>query len=335
MSIDPKWLAEKHRGKTIDKPRACACGYNLTGLQAGRNCPECGKVIPFISGAIPGAPKFTSFPEPVLRRVARATTLMSLGLTALSGGYYAVWFLAAFRITGLFDLPRTVGTTMLLAIVLPGALAWALGAFWLCRRRRDQDVPFSAPTPADLLVGRPAWFGPLAWLSSLLWPLAAGLTAGSAIAGGHDDPTGLALAYAAAASAILASWGMSLIALVLRDLAHAADDDYANNRFHAMTLGGPIAGTFMALIPMVPYILGLSLAFTSIAITLFSFLIATAIWHFNSAGWSLSSTCRWALGNAESAQDRDERFRAEAARALRASQGRARGAPKPGKPRAG
>ncbi len=322
MSIDPKWLAEKTLGKTIDRARACACGYNLQGLHAGGKCPECGRLIPFASGAVKG-PKFAEYPRPELARLARGMTLAAWGVTLLSGGWLLVWGISAVRVTGMLPAPRTMVSTVLMAAVVPGALAWWAGLMLIAARASGRDVKLPTPTPADMLAARPAWFGWMLRLGQAFWPVAAGLTLASSLTGGHADPVGFALAVGAWVAATIASLTAPPACLMLYDLGHISADDYATNRFHGLTFGLPVVAATLAFIPMIEWAMGLSLAFFAIAVTLYCVLVSPAVWLLNSASWSLASTCRWAVNNSASAEEREARFRERAERLQRTGGARA------------
>lgn len=310
MTVDPKWLAAQAARHARAGDRLCACGFNVLGLRIGEPCPRCGAAVVPNPRAAARVPRFETFPDAVLDRLARAGACLAWGMTLISGGFLAAWLVGVARVVGP-DVPRAAATAALLGAALPGSVLWLIGALLATRR----ETPDAEPSPANLVGGRGRWFRWSVGLGQGLWAAGSALAVGSGVAGGHETGSGLGLAVGSGVLIAWASVSAGALMVVLRDLAQFARDDYATNRFQNMAVGLPAVVVVLAALPFLPYALGMDYLRLIIGLGVTSLVLIPPVWLMNAGLWSLASSCRWARESAGEARAKDDRLRARAERA--------------------
>ncbi|MGD9689803.1 MAG: hypothetical protein AB7K52_09140 [Phycisphaerales bacterium] len=315
MNVDPRWLRDKVSGGVIDADRTCACGYSLRGLRTGGTCPECGRAIPLGSraSAVTVRP-ITDYPARVLARHAGGATCMALGAWVMTMGYLALWLQRGFNVT-VIDVPPALPLVIHALGVFPATILWWLGVVLLTTR--DPEYTGGAPTPAYLLAGRPGWTRAAIVLPQALWIVSEGLTISGIFIEEASLRSGVGLQLGGYAAAALACIALTPVCFMLRELAYHGSDDYAANRFQGLAFGIPLAGAVLTLLPIVPFMLGVSRMATFISLLVFSVLLTPVVYLMLRALWSVGTTYRWAWRNAESAAEREERFLDRARRTAR------------------
>ncbi len=236
--LSPKYLKYQRASRTrkITRDHYCrCCGYNVRGLNYGRNCPECGEQI-----EVPGDSGGAGGPLLCTSREQRQRWRLGLALATVSLLVAIVTRFALF-----IDLVFVGGLVMpgaYLTIGLVGSAAWITGV-WLI-------------TPPDM-AGPEAWRRKLRgavrwsqwlWLFGYVWWIVA---AGTPTGSGAQT-----LAYVASiACRAVAGVGALGLAVLLAPVAEAAELEDASRRLNAAVWLLPIPSILLALVPLiVPWI---------------------------------------------------------------------------------
>jgi hypothetical protein len=154
-----KYRRPEYRAK-IDRDLPCpGCGYNLRGLNYGRNCPECGLVIE------PGdAPR-----DPLLAAGAAGRSALRVGFAVAFGCLVAAvaarFVLLVVGVVGIS--PRIAATYLATGLVLSGA--WTIAAWLITPRPLDRRQPTMRALRLVIRTTQPLWMvGYVCWLLAVL-----------------------------------------------------------------------------------------------------------------------------------------------------------------------
>lgn len=353
--LDRKYLEQISRktkpgahGIAILTDRYCdKCKYNLKGLSASAVCPECGKPISASEekewkDPFPDDPRrardqsagLMAFDVRDLKRLARGTTLQSLGLTLVSLGLFVYNIALLSGIYFEFELAGPISIVCLGVVCTGGGLMWAFGGLLsLARRRGELNLrKFHRAAGGSLgiiisklqrkklatmhAVAPGDYHSPGARLSiqlaQFLLPLASGLNALAFAINGWDvnafNPYNTPTLDLLTISQI--TWGVALVAMLpmvmfLFDLARAAGDDFALNMI-TYSLWCVIVGAFsMLVILLVVPFLGLTGGPIGFALSLSAYLVYPGGLLLPLGLLSLAKACRWAPSVQEMKAERD------------------------------
>jgi uncharacterized membrane protein len=286
--LSPKFLKYRQAAEhgPIDHDLPCPrCGYNLRGLNYGRNCPECGSPIELTHTA---SDALLSGDE---AQRAQWKTGLGLGVISLSVILAArlLCFVASTALTG----PELARAYLIAAAA--GWTGWALAAWLLTPPALDDTWP---KLRRMRLAGR--------WLALLWLPAYACLIVWLALPGAGR---GHALFLLSVAGRAAAGVGMLLLVYLLLRIAEAAELEGPVRRLNLALWFLPIATVFVLVIPVQiawsSLILFGPLAFLFIVILLFW------VWALLMVLWSLYSMyqhVRWTQIHAGQAVGRPMRI---------------------------
>lgn len=341
--IDRRFLEDAARrskpaGLPILTDRPCdKCKYNLKGLSASAVCPECGTPItgsrekewkdPFPDDPRRARDKqagLMAFDRVDLVRLARGTTMQSLGLTLVSLGLFVYNLMILCDTYFGFDLAETFVLFALGGLASFGGLLWFFGGFFtLAKRKGGLDIRRFHRAPVGALgvvlskiqrksLSEAHAVGPGDYLSGgarraiqwaqLLLPIASGLTAAFFATNGWDvkvfsawhspgDDPFLTVSQLAWGAAVI---GMLPMVMFLFDLARTASDDFALNNI-SMSLWCVIIGCFsMLVVLLVTPLLGLIGGPIGVVAGLLAYLVYPGGLLLPLGLLGLAKSCRWA-----------------------------------------
>lgn len=353
--LDRKYLEQIARkskpginGLPILDDRLCEkCKYNLKGLSASAVCPECGKPISASEEKVwrdpfPDDPRrardqsagLMAYEARDLRRLARGTTLQSIGLTLVSLGLFVYNIVLLASIYFSFGAAEAISIGSLGVACAGGGCMWFVGGLFALAKRKGKidlrkfhrgsggalGVVFSKIQRRKLgemhAVGAGDYYSPgyrraVQWLQLLL-PAAAGLNALAFMIDGFDveafNPYNTPTLTLLVASQI--TWGLAIAALLpmvmfLFDLARTASDDFSLNMI-SMSLWCVVIGTFsmLTILLVVPF-LGLTGGPIGFALSLSAYLVYPGGLLLPLGLLSLARACRWAPAVQKAKHERD------------------------------
>ncbi len=268
---------------SIDRDVPCAhCGYNLRGLSAGRNCPECGRAIPF---------DFETAADPLLAGSFERRSMTKWGLTLLFASALAFAILrvacaATWSIAYWPPLAAYAGACVLIA------LAWSVGTI--------------VATPHSMDLGRPVWS--VRWITrwvarctQALWLPAAVFGLLATLAGPLSLPRqsmiDLSLSFSVAAG-----MGWPLFAFLLHEVALEIDLDDAPRRIGIAIWTLPILTIVLMFLP-------LRMFFFVLALT--APLVLAWGWYlvgFSRGLWEMRQYVAWGVRSGLESVDRESRI---------------------------
>ncbi len=347
MVVDPRFLrqsAAKARGESsmMGPGSSCGrCGYDVTGLPMAGRCPECG--TPFGGDVLSMDPPADSEPSkprgprksasqlralPVLsatdedlRLLARAATLMQVGLVGFALAMLAGWVFIVLRsqlwirmdLGPFYAVLARYGAAAVLALLI-----WAAGQ-WLLT---VHHAPAAAGTPSPFANMRTQRVRSLALLSRAspwAWLLVLATIGVSMLLGGPSDSDGKLVGYIASALVLLAGASMIPVCLALYDIAEFLRDDFATARFRTGVFAVPIlCGGYALSMLTVEFFALLSSGtkgFGGLLLFFLTGIMFVPIFPFFVGVCSLGSSCRWAIRNKHERIEREKRFLERARRA--------------------
>ncbi|MCC6427445.1 MAG: hypothetical protein IT435_11560 [Phycisphaerales bacterium] len=213
------------------------CEYNLKGLSAGMNCPECGALIVTPAAASAREDNLTAAPRPYLQVLAWA--MGSMSAASIIG---AILF-AQRR-------PQTIGPVIITGALV--ALAWCIGVILITRPRPHAITRAVTPRMEQrhlrwvVRLSQLGWFAAVGSLAlSIMIDNQAMLAAANAGQAFVRPETSKLLMVGAWSSTGIAILGMLFLCYMLADMADWAADGQLAERFRmagiGITFGAPIA----------------------------------------------------------------------------------------------
>ncbi len=211
-----------------DDVHCVACGYNLRGLNPGRNCPECGSPIP-----LERRPN-----DPLLSGSMGEKSMMLWGLTLLAlsaAGAVALRLIFAVMWAVSFRGAIPMWTYIALAMVISGV--WSAGAILALPRRLDAIAP------------RRRWLRIFARWSQIAWPIAMLLWLLAVTRYAFTPPADRLMYWSYMLSAF-AGMGWLLLAFVLQQMSDESELDEAPRRIGLAIYVVPVLAIVMFIAPL-------------------------------------------------------------------------------------
>jgi len=331
VAVDPKWLrAKAAQWVVIEEDRPCRhCEYNLRGLKAVGNCPECGTPIDaelHASTSISDQAKtgkrwtsrfvfipYTRLPMPELKRMAIATSTMYVGALVLMVALAVAWWTLFAARVGLADVDASHFGHVFLFGALPGSVLWWLGCMMLMIPR--SSVRYPHPTGRDIVehelgVEGHAGLNKLSAISQILLPVSIGLAAASGFVGGFaNSAESTPYITLAGACAVIASVSAAPVFMVLRNIAQWVNDDSAYYKFSTCLFGMALGAIWIGVTPLFNELVGVFFGLIGMLLTGLVFFVAAIVpFTWVSGLHALSAACRWAPRNQHDAEEQERRF---------------------------
>lgn len=303
--FSPKFLKYRNLGRMdpIEGDLACAnCGYNLRGLNYGRNCPECGTAILPEGAAADAMSRVAAASQ---RRGALQDVLLSGGPAqrrrwriGLGAAFVCVVVAVVARLLLFFVGFTGISGNVAFAYVTIGlvtSVVWVIAAWMVTPRSLDRGRPSVAVLRSFARLTQLLW--PLGYV---LWLIALGSTS--------RDPY-----VAQRAVRFIAGLGAVVLAFLLSGAAGQAERDNAERRLNA-------AGWLLPIVSLIPQAFPANIAwFTLVLLAMFLGLWAWVMTLLALGLLELQRHVAWAETHAADLRTRPDRIaqtRAEADRRL-------------------
>ena len=269
----------------IDTDKLCwSCGYNVRGLNAGRNCPECGS--PIIGEEISDDPLLAGDMD-ARRLTAVGLGLVTISLFAMGVVRVVVWVTSVATQNPDIYVPYHFGCAAV-------SLLWVIGVFLTL------PASTNAADPLFRRLRRPVLISQMLWLAMWgCWFAAIGL---GGMSGGN--PLAPKVFGAAMLCSLIAAIGAWLYGWMLMRLAMGADLGDGGQRIHTALWMLPLPAVVLALVPDRIFAVALILVFPMVLLWGW-FLVMWA-----RGTWVMQRHVSWSLTMAAQNASRDERVRA-------------------------